>query len=175
MVLLAQLSDIHLGPLPPATAAELASKRILGYLNWLRNRSRQYDDAVLAALAADMRAAGPDQIVVTGDLVNLGLPAEYPAARAWLDSLGSPDRVTAIPGNHDAYVPGALDHAIRAWAPFMSGDNPAPAAFPFLRRRGKLALIGVSTAIPSPPFMAVGEVGGEQAEAVGEAAGRGRS
>ena len=31
--------------------------------------------------------------------------------------------------------------------------------FPFLRRRGPLALIGVSTSVPSLPFLAIGRVG----------------
>ncbi len=175
MVLLAQFSDVHLGPLPPVTAADLASKRLLGYINWRRNRAHRHDDALLAALIADMRTAGPDQIVVTGDLVNLGLEAEYPLARAWLDALGTPDHVTAVPGNHDAYVPGALELGLRAWSPYMSGDDATPAAFPFLRRRGPLALIGVSTATPSPPLMATGRVGPEQAAGLAtvlEAAGR---
>ena len=35
-------------------------------------------------------------------------------------------------------------------------------AFPFLRRRGPLALIGLSTAVPTAPFMATGRLGGGQ-------------
>ena len=38
------------------------------------------------------RRSTPDHIAVTGDLVNLSLPAEYAPARAWLDALGSPAR-----------------------------------------------------------------------------------
>src|SRR5262249_34903163 len=35
-------------------------------------------------------------------------------------------------------------------------------AFPYFRRRGPVALIGVSTAIATPPFMATGKVGEQQ-------------
>src|SRR5262245_60019896 len=104
MVTLAHLSDPHLGPLPPVAPGDLLSKRILGYINWTRNRDRTHDGAVLNALLSDMRAVGPDHIAVTGDLANLGLPAEFDNAALWLRSLGRPRDVTVVPGNHDAYV-----------------------------------------------------------------------
>ncbi len=169
MALLAQFSDVHLGPLPPVRLADLASKRVLGYANWQRNRVRHHDDTVLAALVADMRTMRPDQIVVTGDLVNLGLPAEYPAALAWLKTLGPAHDVTVVPGNHDAYVRTAVEHFTSQWRDFASGDDgrPGQPAFPFLRRRGPLALIGVSTAVPTAPLMATGRVGAEQAATLG--------
>ena len=59
---------------------------------------------MLDALVSDLQAQAPDQIAVTGDLVNLALEAEFAPARAWLESVGAADRVTVIPGNHDAYV-----------------------------------------------------------------------
>jgi 3',5'-cyclic AMP phosphodiesterase CpdA len=169
MVLLAQFSDVHLGPLPRVLATDLASKRLLGYLNWQRSRSRIHADSVLSALVADMHTARPDQVVVTGDLVNLGLPAEYRAARVWLSMLGSPRDVTVIPGNHDAYVASGVAHFTEQWRDFSSGDGRTgtQSGFPFLRRRGPLALIGVSSAVPTGPLMATGRVGAAQAAALG--------
>lgn len=169
MVVLAQLSDVHLGPLPRVRFVDLASKRLLGYLNWQRNRGSVHADAVLSALVADMHAARPDQIVVTGDLVNLGLPAEYRAARAWLETLGPAHDVTVVPGNHDAYVSSAVADYTEQWRAFACGDDAASGrpAFPFLRRRGPLALIGVSSAVATGPFMATGRVGAPQAAALG--------
>src|ERR1700730_18315768 len=101
---LAHLSDPHLPPLPPPKLGELAGKRVLGYLNWTRNRGKYYRREVLDALVADMQAQSPDHIAVTGDLVNLALEAEFAPAQAWLKSVGEPHLVTTIPGNHDAYV-----------------------------------------------------------------------
>ena len=43
----------------------------------------------------------------------------------------------------------------------MSADDGA-VGFPYLRRRGPLALIGLSTAVPTPPFMATGRLGEAQ-------------
>ena len=169
MVTLAHLSDPHLGPLPPVAPADLMSKRILGYINWTRNRDHTHDSDVLDALLADIRAAEPDHIAVTGDLANLGLPAEFDNAADWLRTLGSPSDVTVVPGNHDAYVKSSVAHFRGACRDFMTGDGRFGPIFPFVRRRGPLALIGVSTAVASPPLMATGRVGEAQSEALVEA------
>jgi len=165
---LAHLSDPHLPPLPRPRFAELANKRALGYLNWTRNRHKYYRREVLDALVADMKAQSPDHVTVTGDLVNLALEAEFACSRTWLESVGGPDLVTVIPGNHDAYVRAASNRFAEAWAEYLDGDNTSgSAAFPVLRRRGPLALIGLSSAVPTPPFMATGTLGHAQLYALG--------
>ena len=50
MFRLAHLSDPHLGPLPKPKLRELASKRLTGYMNWRRGRSRSHDMALLARI-----------------------------------------------------------------------------------------------------------------------------
>ncbi|CAN5382543.1 metallophosphoesterase [soil metagenome] len=162
---LAHLSDVHLPPLPQPGFSELMGKRMLGYLNWTRNRHNIHRREVLDALVADMNAQRPDHIAVTGDLVNLALQSEFAPARAWLESVGTPDRVSLIPGNHDAYMRGALERFEATLAGYMHGDGAA-AGFPYLRRRGPLALIGVSTGAPTAPFMATGWLGQAQLDAL---------
>jgi 3',5'-cyclic AMP phosphodiesterase CpdA len=170
MPLIAQISDPHLGPLPPVRLRQLLSKRAFGYFNWRNHRLHAFDESVLAALTADMKAAKPDHIAVTGDLVNIGLPQEFDTALAWLHTLGAPADVTVVPGNHDAYVASAVAHFSSKWLPFANGDHPNEAmAFPFIRRRGRLALIGMSTAIPTAPLMATGRVSHAQTDALAEA------
>jgi len=166
MFLLAHVSDIHLAPLPAPGLAELISKQGLGYLNWLRKRRAIHRTEVLAAVIADLKAQTPDHIAVTGDLVNLSLSNEFARARAWLEGLSPPEGATFVPGNHDAYVRGAADHASRDWANYMRGDNGEP--FPFIRRRDNVALIGVSSALPTLPLAATGEVGAEQLTRLGD-------
>src|SRR5262245_20870630 len=107
MFVLAHLSDPHLAPLPRPRIAELASKRLTGYLNWLRKRRAIHESDVLAAIVRDLSSQRPDHIAVTGDLVNIALPAEFENARRWLDRLGPAADVSLVPGNHDAYVTGA--------------------------------------------------------------------
>jgi 3',5'-cyclic AMP phosphodiesterase CpdA len=165
---LAHLSDPHLPPLPGLRLADLAGKRALGYLNWKRSRQKVHRRDVLDALVADMQAQRPDHIAVTGDLVNLALEAEFAPARAWLESVGASDRVTAIPGNHDAYVRATQHRFAEVFANYLDGDDATGGvAFPSLRRRGPLALIGVSSAVPTPPLMATGWLGRTQLDALG--------
>lgn len=163
MFRLIHISDLHLGPLPPARVRELASKRIIGYVNWRRNRGRRLGEGVEAALVAAIAAERPDHIAVTGDLVNIALAAEYVAARTFLGLLGPEDRVSAVPGNHDAYVPGAARRAREAWAAYMTADMGETDGWPYVRRRGPVAIVGASSAIASGPFMATGSFSEEQA------------
>ncbi|WFU26620.1 metallophosphoesterase [Bradyrhizobium sp. CB1717] len=162
---LAHLSDPHLAPLPKPRLVELAGKRALGYVNWTRNRHKYQRREVLDALVADMKAQAPDHIAVTGDLVNLALEAEFAPARAWLDEVGPPDRVTTIPGNHDAYVRATFHRFGETFAPYLAGDD-GRIGFPALRRRGPLALISLSTAVPTLPLMATGTLGRNQLAAL---------
>ncbi len=160
MITLAHLSDPHLAPLPPASFVELAGKRLTGWLNWRRKRHLVHGRATLKAIIADLQAQGPDAIAVTGDIVNIGLPAEYARGREWLASLGPARDVSFIPGNHDIYVAGCAEMAAREWGAYMQGD--AGESFPYVRRRRPVALIGVLSGVVTAPFMATGEIGPAQ-------------
>jgi 3',5'-cyclic AMP phosphodiesterase CpdA len=162
---LAHLSDPHLPPLPRPRLAELAGKRVLGYLNWTRNRHNYQRREVLDALVADIQAQAPDHIAVTGDLLNLALEAEFAPALAWLESVGPPDRVTTIPGNHDAYVRATSQRFGEVFSHYLT-DDEGTAGFPAVRRRGPVALVSLSTAVPSPPLMATGTLGRSQLAAI---------
>jgi len=167
MYSLAHLSDIHLGDLGWPRLDHLLGKRVLGFLSWHLRRKAVHQGAVLAALVADLHRSRPDHTAVTGDLVNISLPEEFRRAAAWLASLGPPADVSVIPGNHDAYVPIAWDRSLALWDSYMTGDGgqDEPGAsehFPYLRRRGPLALIGLSTAAPMPAHMAAGRLGAAQ-------------
>jgi len=168
MFVLAHLSDLHMMLQP--RLLELAGKRGLGFINWQRGRKYLHRRETLDAITRDLKTVATDHIAVTGDLVNLSLPIEYAAARAWLDTLGPPHDVTVIPGNHDAYVPQALGGPEKYWGDYMRGDDGAPSGtFPFVRRRGRVALIALSSALPTGPFMATGQLGEQQLSRLAEA------
>ena len=167
---LAHLSDPHLAPLPKPRWSELVNKRITGYINWRRNRRFVHDRAVLDKIVADLKAQKPDHVACTGDIANIALPAEFTQGRAWLQSLGTPRDVSLVPGNHDAYVRGALALASRAWGDYMLGDTGD--GLPYLRRRSPLALIGVSSAMPTAWGLATGRLGGEQLTALARLLGK---
>jgi 3',5'-cyclic AMP phosphodiesterase CpdA len=161
MFVLAHLTDVHLALQP--RLYQLAGKRGLGRINWHRGRKYIHRRETLDAVTRDLKTIATDHIAVTGDLTNLSLPIEYAAARAWLETLGPPHDVTAIPGNHDAYVPAALGGPEKAWGDYMRGDDGAPSGtFPFVRHRDGIALIALSSALPTGPFMATGLLGEPQ-------------
>jgi 3',5'-cyclic AMP phosphodiesterase CpdA len=166
---LAHLSDIHLSPMPRARRRDLLNKRAIGYVNWHRGRKFVHRREILDLLTRDIIERKPDHIAVTGDLVNLGLPEEFLRAAEWLNHLGPPDRVTAIPGNHDAYVRLHPEAGTLHWRPYMEANEtgaalmPTPETrFPFVRRLGDVAIVALSSAIPTMAFIAAGKVGKEQ-------------
>ena len=159
---LAHLTDIHLGPLARPKLRELAGKRLTGYLNWARGRSETHDMEILARIVADIHAQKPDHIACTGDLVNIALPSEFLLARQFLEDLGAPDLVSFVPGNHDAYVRSALPLVARTFAPWTTDDTTGEPAWPYVRRRPGVALIGVSSAVPTAPLLASGRIGRAQ-------------
>jgi 3',5'-cyclic AMP phosphodiesterase CpdA len=166
---LAHLSDIHLSPMPRARRRQLLSKRILGYVNWHRGRKLVHRRDILDLLTRDLVERKPDHVAVTGDLVNLGLPEEFLRAAEWLHHLGIPDDVTAIPGNHDAYVRLHPDRSTRHWHPYMESNEAGEAlfatpdtGFPFVRRFGDIGIVALSSAIPTMPFVAAGKLGTDQ-------------
>jgi 3',5'-cyclic AMP phosphodiesterase CpdA len=161
MFVLAHLSDPHLAPLPKPRLGELLGKRATGYLNWRRKRHLIHRSDVLARIVGDLKTQRIDHLAVTGDLINIALPYEYAHARAFLESLGSPSNVTFVPGNHDAYVRSAARQPQVQWGDYMRGDDSV-VVFPTLRQRGPIALIGLSTAVPTAPFLATGRLGDYQ-------------
>ncbi|MET0606506.1 MAG: metallophosphoesterase [Beijerinckiaceae bacterium] len=162
---IAFFSDPHLGPLPDIKWRALANKRITGYLNWRLSRRSHHDMKALDLIIADILAIAPDHIVCGGDLANLGLPAEFVTARRLLERLGDPSRVSLVPGNHSAYVAGSVAPMLETLAPWMTGDSETKPAFPYVRRRGPVALIGLNSAAPTRPFDATGKLGDAQIEA----------
>lgn len=167
MFKLAHISDVHLRPLPKATLFQLLNKRILGYLNWKLNRRNLLAGDYLANLISDMQTKTPDHVLVTGDLVNIALPEEFEQAANFLKLLGEPQEVTAICGNHDAYLPGSIKQAFSNWREYMSGDDKpiqSSVDYPIVRMRGDVALIACNSAEATLPFFATGYFRKKQAE-----------
>lgn len=123
---LAHLSDLHLASPLALSVGDMFSKRLVGYLSWQLRRRRIHRADVLRVLTEDLRGEGADHIVVTGDIVNISLVREFQAAATWLASLGPADRISVIPGNHDAYVRIGWEGSLAAWRPYMLSDGPPP-------------------------------------------------
>jgi 3',5'-cyclic AMP phosphodiesterase CpdA len=158
---LAHLSDPHLGPLAGFSLHQLLGKRATGYVNWRRKRRHAHDMAILALIVADIQSQAPDHIACTGDVAHIGLPNEFKTAVAFLDTLGARDTVSFVPGNHDAYARSSLKPLASHLGPWCAGDDGV-AGYPWYRRRGNVALIGLNSGIPTLPLMATGRIGREQ-------------
>jgi 3',5'-cyclic AMP phosphodiesterase CpdA len=106
--------------------------------------------------------------VCTGDLTNLGLATEFRFARRCFDALTlGPAGVTVIPGNHDTYV----REAVGLFGAFFGDycrpdpdwhDGADQPAWPMVRVRGPLAIIGLCSSVPTPWFTAYGRIDAEQ-------------
>ncbi len=166
------LSDLHSTPVAVRNPSELLNKRFLGWLSWRLRRRKIHLASVLEALIEDLAATAPDHLVVTGDLVNISLESEFPVARQWLERLGSPADVSLVPGNHDAYVAVPMSKSWDLWSEYirsdpdsadLAPDHSPPAdprdAFPTLRVRGPIAVVGICSALPTSNLDATGTVG----------------
>ncbi len=178
MIRIAHISDVHLGPLPPVKATEMTSKRLVGYNSWMFRRRGIHDPAITAAILRDIKTTAPDHLMVSGDLINISLKREFINGASWLQHAGPPDWISFVPGNHDAYVPVAWEDGLGLWGDYMTGDlmvagarptDSVSMAFPYVRQRRNVALIGLSTAVPTRPGRASGLLGPAQLEAAARA------
>jgi len=143
--------------LPKPLWRELIGKRATGYINWRRGRSRAHDMDALTALVEDMRAHHPDHVAMTGDICNIGLPGSFPLLRNGLERSAALGRQ---PRSGQSRHLSALEprHMTRELSPWMCGDDGVH-AFPYLRRRDGVAIIGLCTGVPTLPFVAAGKLG----------------
>lgn len=144
-----------------ARPAGLAFKQRLALFNWRRRRRHLLRSDIAFLTACDVVAAGADHVAVTGDLTNAGLPDEFHEAACWLDALvaRAADRASVVPGNHDAMAEGT-------WAAGAAQLGLGGPLYPWCRKLGPIALIGLSSALPSLPLLATGTLGEAQISAV---------
>lgn len=179
-ITIAHLTDVHLAPLRGFAPRYWNVKRGLGYANWMRKRRHAHLSHALESIVADMLAQAPDHIAVGGDLCNIGLPQEHIIGLRWLQSLGPPERVSVVPGNHDIYCNVGGDPGVQRWAAYMASDAhgarlaAGAADFPFVRVIGSVALIALNSAVTTPPAMAWGLVGEQQLSRLAVALDRAR-
>ncbi len=165
---IAHLSDPHLLDTTGVSPWQLyGNKRFTGMVNLRLKREHKHKPHVVEAMVEDIRAQGVDHVVVTGDLTNLALEPEFVRARKTLDALGMRAAdVTVIPGNHDRYTRGSAAglRFERHFAEHIACDLDLPrdGAFPFVRLRGPVAFIGLSTAVPRLPLVSSGRLGAAQ-------------
>jgi len=162
------ISDPHLTDPQGASWHSLIGKRLFGYYSWRTTRRHKHLPAIFNALIQFALRDG-QHLVITGDLTQLGLPHECEQIRECLRDLMPPEDLTIVPGNHDIYARASREAVMDMWKPWMTGDEPDtsfPFPFPFIRRRGPVAFIGLCSAIPTRTGLASGKISSEQLEAL---------
>ena len=165
IISLAHLSDVHLGPLPHGSIfSDFKGKRLIGGASWLFRRKTMHLRTLADAARASILAEAPDHIALTGDLINIAGKAEFQQGAKWLQEFASPERLSFVPGNHDAYVDVPYEDGLRHFAPWMQSDRhkPGEAQFPYLRLRRNVALIGTNSGCPQSYTKAGGTLGPQQ-------------
>jgi 3',5'-cyclic AMP phosphodiesterase CpdA len=153
----AHVSDLHLPFDPQLSFRQRFSKRQLSVWSWRRRRAVQRPE-ILQALRAELVAARPDQLLVTGDITNFALPGEFAQAGQWLTELAREMTVNVVPGNHDALRLVAHEQGLGLWSRFTEGG----AQWPWIARRGAVSFIGLCSAVPTAPLLASGRLGAAQ-------------
>ncbi|HWK47343.1 MAG TPA: metallophosphoesterase [Stellaceae bacterium] len=113
MSLIAHISDLHFG---------------------------HHDEAIARALLADLRAAEPTVIALSGDLTQRARRVEFAAARRFLDALPAP--VIIVPGNHDVplyNLSRRLFTPLRRYHRFITAER-----YPFFQN-DDIAVLGIDT------------------------------
>ncbi len=169
---IAHLSDLHLLDLTDVSPLRFLNKRLSGYFNLRVRRKSIHRAEYVRAMGNRLDSLGVDHVIITGDITNLALESEFAYARNVIEhELGlTADRLTIVPGNHDAYTRGAYKSGrfaeyfgdyLHSALPALSTHLPM-GPFPVVKFCGPLVIVGLSTAVPHLPFVAAGELGDAQ-------------
>ena len=173
MLRIAHISDLHVLDLQGTRWQDFLNKRMTGAMNLAGMRRNAHPVSIAEQLADRLGAGDIDHVILTGDLTNLALDSEFKRALEVVQRIGPPSFVTVIPGNHDMYTRGALrHHRFEKWfSPYLVDDadehhtalTKGRLHYPFMRAPAPhVRVYGLSSAIPTPPFLAFGHVGRHQ-------------
>jgi Icc protein len=162
---IAHLSDVHMLQSGPSRAR---SSYGLGhhFLSFGRALDAQTRDKKFRRGLGAARRAGAHHFVISGDLTEIGAPEEFESfAEALHDSGIEPERITLVPGNHDAYTTPtawrwALEGPLRA---FREGSADAPGKV--VERKG-VTFLPVDVTCHQPITRSAGELTAATADAL---------
>lgn len=168
----AHFSDLHLLSFDGVSLGRFLNKRMTGWAMLRFHRKSVHKPHAVRAVAEEIGRARIDHVTITGDLTNLALEPEFELVRRFIeDDLGMPsEKVSVVPGNHDLYTRGSAHKRrfeqycgdwIKSDLPEIGVDHFG-ARYPFVKLRGPVAIIGLSSAVPRAPLMAAGRFGSAQ-------------
>lgn len=164
------ISDIHWLDTTGAQFSDFLNKRISGGINLLAGRARIHTKAATVSALQTLKKLGCERLIISGDLTNLALPAEFQAVKHTLNQVFADEEMIIVPGNHDFYT-GESAQAKR-FEQFIYPSPPGnlPLEFdwdrqwPFVKIFRDVAFIGLNSAQPRPWFVAAGRLGKQQLE-----------
>lgn len=170
MTRIAHLSDVHI--LDPRSKTQGARYRFATkFVSLGRSMDPTLRGQKLARALAHAKARGATHYVISGDLTEVGEPAEFEhLAHVLEDAALPPDSVTLVPGNHDAYTsPNAWSRALAGpLARFAPTSATAPGK---IVDRGDVAFLPIDTSYFQTIARSSGEFTKRTAEIVHERAG----
>ena len=164
MAIVAHLTDLHLVE-DRYRERSWAERARLSCLSAGRALVPQDRRRRVARALANVKASGADHLVVTGDLTEDGTPAQFEVLGEVLaESRIAPERITLVPGNHDAYdsaenYAAALAGPLREYAATSTVVSPIALS--------DVTLLPVSTAFHQPPFRSAGTITPEHLASLG--------
>ena len=159
---LAHITDAHASDLAGIALPSLLGKRTLGYLSWRRKRRHQHSLAVLESITEELLKHQPDLIVITGDLIHIGLHTEMLQLRAWLTQLNDRSQVLLVPGNHDLYREDSHASYAAAWGDLPLFGAAVGPTWPRVIDFAGVRVIGLCSAYAAPWQKADGRLGEQQ-------------
>jgi len=164
---LAHISDLHIMDLSGTRLGQFANRRIIGGLNLLLHRAKEYKADILEVLIEDLLQESVDHVVVSGDVSTMAFEGEFQRCFDLLKLLGDRRKVTLVPGNHDYYTFRAAEvrRFEKTFYPFMFGGGFSDLdtdLYPFVKPLDEVILVGVNSATGTVPPLSYGVVGDSQ-------------
>jgi 3',5'-cyclic-AMP phosphodiesterase len=163
MATIAQLTDLHL--LEDSYADRPFGPRArLSYLSFGRRLDPHQRKRRAADALQELRAKSVDHLLITGDLTEDGHLQQFEVLAELLSESGMPaERITLVPGNHDAYTDGG------AFAAALRGPlkpYAATSSIGAVLRFRDVTIVPVSTAFHQSPLLSAGAIAPEELESL---------
>lgn len=163
--IISHISDLHLPMENRPTFPQLMNQRIFGYINHSSKRKNIYKLENLNIIFDDITKTDNSHTVLTGDIVNLSLEDEFRSASQILNHHFRDQDLSFIPGNHDFYINVNYEKSLSYLEKYFSKrNNPSlnQDPFPYLKVINDIAIIGLSSAVVTPPLMCWGKISNKQ-------------
>lgn len=167
---IAHISDLHI--LEPEVGLRSALERArLYYLSALRPLGAKARVARFRAALEGAKRGGFDHLVITGDLTEDGKAGQFEeVARVLAESGIAPEKVTLIPGNHDAYDdPRSWERALEG--PLRPYAETSGGAIGKVIDLGELAILPISTSVHQHWSSSWGQIENAELAALDDRAG----